>query len=183
MYTLFILNGRKTCFWSQNKVLPGCRDEQFCGAWNSLWLIKNKYCHIDGSRRCNCSNNTLFNFIHGTWSLLNILMNFDIWEISIILTHTVGYCYTCYLWLLLCSWVTYILGYKYVAMLQLPFEALVHFSFSITPMLFCSQMIGDEFCSNFCCRLPIFIKIPSGFAFQIKEWFQFNMLQAHLAYL
>ncbi len=27
----------------------GCGDEQFCGAWNSL-LIKNKYCHIDGSR-------------------------------------------------------------------------------------------------------------------------------------
>ncbi len=29
----------------------GCGDEQFCGAWNSLELIKNKYCHIDGSRR------------------------------------------------------------------------------------------------------------------------------------
>ncbi len=25
-----------------------------------------------------------------------------------------------------------------------------------------------------------FCKIPSVFAFQIKEWFQFNMLQAHL---
>ncbi len=39
----------------------GC-NEQFSGAWNSLELIKNKYCHIDGSRRCNCSNNTLFYF-------------------------------------------------------------------------------------------------------------------------
>ncbi len=34
---------------------------------------------------------------HGTCSLLNILMNFDIKEISITLTHTIGYCYTCYL--------------------------------------------------------------------------------------
>ncbi len=39
----------------------------------------------------------------------------------------------------------YILGYKYVAMLLLPFEALVLFSFSISPILFCSQVIGDEF--------------------------------------
>ncbi len=69
-----------------------------------------------------------------------------------------------------------------MAMLLLPFEALVLFSFSISLILFCSQVIADEFCSHFCCRLPIFV-IPSVFAFQIKEWFQFNMLQAHIAYL
>ncbi len=47
------------------------------------------------------------------------------------------------------EWPLYILGYKYVAMLQLPFEALVLFSFSISPILFCSQVIGDECCSHF----------------------------------
>ncbi len=47
----------------------------------------------------------------------------------------------------------YILGYKYVAMLQLSFEALVFFPFSISPILFCSHVIGDEFCSHSCCRL------------------------------
>ncbi len=39
MYTLFILNGRKTCFDLKIKQVPsvhGCGDEQFCGAWNSL---------------------------------------------------------------------------------------------------------------------------------------------------
>ncbi len=78
------------------------------------------------------------------------------------------------------EWPLYILGYKYVAMLQLSFEALVFFSFSISPILFCSQVIGDEFCSHFCCSFADFCKIASVFAFQIKEWFQFNMLQAHL---
>ncbi len=56
------------------------------------------------------------------------------------------------------EWPLYILGYKYVAMLQLSFEALVFFSFSISPILFCSQVIGDEFCSHFCCSLLIFLK-------------------------
>ncbi len=56
------------------------------------------------------------------------------------------------------EWPLYILGYKYVAMLQLSFEALVFFSFSISPILFCSQVIGDEFCSHFCCSLLIFVK-------------------------
>ncbi len=56
------------------------------------------------------------------------------------------------------EWPQYILGYKYVAMLQLPFEALVLFSFSISPILFCSHVIGDEFCSHFCCSLLIFVK-------------------------
>ncbi len=46
------------------------------------------------------------------------------------------------------EWPLYILGYKYVAMLLLPFEALVLFSFRISPILFCSQVIGDEFCSH-----------------------------------
>ncbi len=38
------------------------------------------------------------------------------------------------------EWSQYILGYKYVAMLQLPFEALVLFSFSISSILFCSRV-------------------------------------------
>ncbi len=50
--------------------------------------------------------------------------------------------------------------YKAINMylLLLPFESLVLFSFSISPILFCSQVIGDEFCSHFCCRLLIFVK-------------------------
>ncbi len=40
------------------------------------------------------------------------------------------------------EWPQYILGYKYVAMLQLPFEALVFFSFSISPILFFRNRIG-----------------------------------------
>ncbi len=52
-------------------------------------------------------------------------------------------------------WISYnCLGYI-VAMLQLPSEALVFFSFFISPILFCSQVIGDEFCSHFCCSLII----------------------------
>ncbi len=38
------------------------------------------------------------------------------------------------------EWSQYILGYKYVAMLQLSFEALVLFSFSISSILFCSRV-------------------------------------------
>ncbi len=47
------------------------------------------------------------------------------------------------------EWPLYILGYKYVAMLQLSFEALVFFSFSISPILFCSHVIGDGFVPTF----------------------------------
>ncbi len=57
----------KPVFDLKIKLFPavhGCGDEQFCSAWNSLSLIKNKYWHIDGSRRCNCSNNTLFILIY-----------------------------------------------------------------------------------------------------------------------
>ncbi len=55
------------------------------------------------------------------------------------------------------EWSQYILGYKYVAMLQLPFEALVLFSFFhlSNPILLTCE---DEFCSHFCCSLLIFVK-------------------------
>ncbi len=58
-YILVFLNGRKSCFWPQNKARSLCIwlwGWAVCGVWNSF---KNKYCHIDGSRRCNFSNNTL----------------------------------------------------------------------------------------------------------------------------
>ncbi len=47
------------------------------------------------------------------------------------------------------EWSQYILGYKYVAMLQLHFEALVLFSFFhlSNPILLTGE---DEFCSHFC---------------------------------
>ncbi len=56
-----------------------------------------------------------------------------------------------------------------MAMLLLLFEALVLFSFSICPIIFCSQVIGDEFCSHFCCRLLIFCIIASVFVFSDKR--------------
>ncbi len=65
-----------------------------------------------------------------------------------------------------------------MAMLQLSLEALVFFSFSISPILFCSQVIGVLF--PLLLQFADFCKIASVFAFQIKEWFQLNMLQAHL---
>ncbi len=40
----------------------GCGDEQFVVFGILYNSFKNKYCHIDGSRRCNCSNNTLCHF-------------------------------------------------------------------------------------------------------------------------
>ncbi len=59
-------------------------------------------------------------YLHGTWSLLNILMIFGIKEKWIILTHTMYCClllqiYLCYLWLLLCSRVTNTLKATYSA--------------------------------------------------------------------
>ncbi len=54
-----------------------------------------------------------------------------------------------------------------MAMLQLHFEALVFFSFSISPILFCSHVIGDEFCSTFV-AVADFCNIASVFAFQTK---------------
>ncbi len=72
------------------------------------------------------------------------------------------------------EWSLYILGYKYVAMLQLPFEA--HVLFSISLIL----LIGDWRWVLFPLLLQVanICKIASVFAFHIKEWF--NMLQAHL---
>ncbi len=63
--------------------------------------------------------------------------------------------------------------YKAINMylLLLPFESLVLFSFSISPILFCSQVIGDEFCFPLLLQVTNFCKITSVFAFQIEEWF------------
>ncbi len=65
-------------------------------------------------------------------------------------------------------------------LLQLPFEALVFFSFFhlSNPIL----LTGDWRLVLFQLLLKFadFCKIASVFAFQIKEWFQFNMLQANL---
>lgn len=57
-----ILNGRKTCFWLKNKAYSLCTQTLM---WRLEFYIinkKNKYFHIDGSRRCICSNNILFHF-------------------------------------------------------------------------------------------------------------------------
>ncbi len=63
-----------------------------------------------------------------------------------------------------------------MAMLQ--FETLVLFSFSISPIILFSQV--TEVLFPLLLQVAIFCKLPSVFAFQIKEWFQFNMLKAHL---
>ncbi len=67
------------------------------------------------------------------------------------------------------EWPLYILGYKYVAMLQLPFEALVFFSFSIScnPIL----LTGDWRFILFPLLLQVanICKIPSVFAFSDKR--------------
>ncbi len=61
------------------------------------------------------------------------------------------------------EWALYILGYKHVSMLQLSFEALVFFSFSISPILLTCDWRWVLFplllqFANFCKIASVFVK-------------------------